>query len=98
MNEYMNAPTILKRPKKSNSYGEYTDFINMQIKARVQFRDEMITDSTGKDVLSLGVVYSPGELKTNDRLIYKDKEYTITKTSEFKDLFGTVQYYKGYLI
>lgn len=98
MNEYMTTPVIINRAKQSDKYGKVSDFVSISATCRIQLKDNMIKDETGRDILSLGVIYTAIELKPNDRVTHNNKTYTITKTSVATDLFNTNQYHKGYLV
>lgn len=98
MNEYMNTPSILNRPKKANQYGEYDDRIKVKVLSRIELKDELVKDDAGVDRNSRGVIYSTSRIVVNDEITYNEVNYKVFKASTVTDLFNKIKHYKGYLI
>jgi hypothetical protein len=91
-----NQSALVSRKQAKNKYGEYT-FTEDYIQCRLEMKQEKYFDSLGTQLISKAIVYTLEDLNLEDKITYKDKEYTIKHIYDTVDLHGVLQYYKIYL-
>ncbi|MCL5460207.1 hypothetical protein M3M33_16340, partial [Loigolactobacillus coryniformis] len=53
-------------------------------------------DSTGKDVLSKGILYTKADIKLEDRITYDTIKFTVAQVCDTIDIGGILQFHKVY--
>ena len=93
MEDYLNDYIKLKRNQGYDFNGKTKYNPEEQIKVRVNFETRLVRNKVGKEVTSQATIYAVNEIKVDDAVIIKDKEWPVITVKEIKDLDGNIEAY-----
>jgi hypothetical protein len=96
ISNYTNQAVTHKAKSSVNEYNE-TTYTSSSIKARFQYKRQLVRDKKGEQVISEAEIYTETAINVDDVITFDSRDWTIRNVLNMYDLDGSILYYKGVL-
>lgn len=95
--DYLNQTASWYAKTGNNSYGEPSYATVATIYCRFEDKRNLIKDATGKEIVSMAMMYTTSAINENDKITFGSRDYIVLRVTDQPRLDGTINHREVYL-